>query len=93
LNKTGLAGILLATLSAVILFAIILSAPFSTSQLAAQSGRFTNVTGSNPDLGQETNFMWTNLGVALAGQAFVIFAAAAGCLAILRMDQEEEQKE
>jgi hypothetical protein len=41
---------------------------------------------------QESNFMWTNRYTDLITQAFVLFAAAAGCLAILRIEENRKNE-
>lgn len=91
MNRIAAAGTILALLAAVFFITVIASNPFPTSQLASQgSGRFVS-TGPDSNVGKEdSKFMWTNLGTALAGQALVIFAAAAGCLAILRIEEKGE---
>jgi len=80
-------GTLLAVVAAIFLIMIVASSPFSTSQLAFQRGRFVS-TGPSSNVGKgESKFLWTNLYTALAALALVIFAAATGCLAILRVDE------
>jgi hypothetical protein len=89
MNKIAAAGTIIALLAAILFITIIASNPFPTSQLASQKSRFVNSTDSN--FGKEdSQFMWNNLSIALAGQALVIFAAAAGCLAILRTEEKGE---
>jgi uncharacterized membrane-anchored protein len=89
LNKIGIAGAILAVIAAVFFLAVLASNPYPTSQLAAQSPqRFINAT-SNVGV-EDSQFMWNNLSIALAGQSIVIFAAAAGCLAILRIEEKKE---
>jgi hypothetical protein len=89
-NRIAAAGTVLALVAAVFFIVVVASSPFPTSQLASQSGRFVS-TGPGSNVGEEdSRFMWTNLDTALAGQALVIFAAAAGCLAILRTDESSE---
>ena len=52
-------------------------------------GHFVNVT---QDVGQQmSSFMWENLDMNLIVQAFAFFAAAAACLAMLRIDEEEDK--
>jgi len=87
LNKILVAGTILALVAAVFFIIVVASSPFPTSQLASQSSRFVSTSpGSNVGK-QDSHFMWKNLDIALAGQALVIFAAAAGCLAILRIEE------
>jgi hypothetical protein len=82
LDKITLAGTVFALIAAAFLIALIMRNPFPMSGLTAQSDRFVNATSNIGS--QDSKFMWTNLSKDLAGQAFVIFAAAAGCLAVLR---------
>jgi hypothetical protein len=87
LNRIVAAGTILALVAAVFFIVVVASSPFPTSQLASQSGRFVS-TGPGSDVGgEDSRFMWKNVDTALAGQALVIFAAAAGCLAILRVEE------
>jgi hypothetical protein len=90
LNRIAAAGTLLALVAAVFFIIVVATNPFPTSQLASQSSRFVS-TGPGSNVGKEdSQFIWTNLDTALAGQALVIFAAAAGCLAILRIEEKGE---
>jgi hypothetical protein len=87
LNRIAAAGTILALVAAVFFIMVVASSPFPMSQLASQSSRFVSTgPGSNVG-GEDSQFMWANLDTALAGQALVIFAAAAGCLAILRVEE------
>jgi len=91
MNKIAVAGTILALLAAIFFFAVVASNPFPTSRLASPPSRFVNITDPNVNVGKEDGqFMWTNLGIALAGSALVIFAAAAGCLVILRIEDKGE---
>jgi len=92
MNRIAAAGTILALVAAIFFFTVVASNPFPTSQLASQSNVHPFVsTGSGSNIGKEdSQFMWTNLGTALAGSALVIFAAAAGCLAILRIEEKGE---
>ena len=90
MNRILAAGTILALVAAIFFITIVASNPFPTSQLASQNSRFVS-TGPDSNVGKEdSEFMWTNLDTALAGQALVIFAAAAGCLAILRIEEKGE---
>ena len=52
-----------------------------------QTNRFVDVNG---DVGAEdSRFMWNNTGLALIVQAFVLFAAAAATLGLLRNGEEK----
>jgi hypothetical protein len=52
--------------------------------------RLVNVT--QPIGPAESDFMWKNRSTDLIAQAFVLFVAAAGCLAILRIDENKKSE-
>lgn len=90
LDGITIAGSLTALVAMVLFALIIAQSPFPTFQFASNSDRFINVA---QDIGaQDSVFMWTNRTLDLVAQAFVIFAAAAGCLAILRTTGKEEDE-
>ena len=92
LNRIAAAGTILALVAAVFFIVVVASSPFPISQLASQRGRFVSTgPGSNVG-GEDSRFMWKYLDTALAGQALVIFAAAAGCLAILRGEEDSKHE-
>lgn len=88
MNKILVAGTMLAFVTVVFFVTIVASNPFPTFRPNGQTQRFVN-TNSNVGV-EDSEFMWTNFDTALAGQAFVIFAAAAGCLAILRIEERRK---
>lgn len=64
--------------------------PFPAFSYATQTSHYVN-TASN--IGpQDSQFMWTNFDLTLIAQAFVLFAAAAAALAMLRMDDKEDME-
>jgi hypothetical protein len=80
----------------IVFFAFIIrQSAFPAWKFAPASAQFINVTQnvSTRALAQDTNFMWTNRSLDLAAQAFVIFAAAAGCLMILRTEGKEGESD
>lgn len=88
-NSITVAGALLALLM-IGLFALIISqSAFPIFKFASSSDRFINVTQNVGK--QDSYFMWTYRTLDIAAQAFVIFAAAAGCLAILRIENKEHE--
>ena len=90
-NSITIAGAVLA-LFMIGLFALILSqSAFPIFKFASSSDRFINVTQNVGK--QDSDFMWTSRTLDLAAQAFVIFAAAAGCLAILRVEKKEHESD
>ena len=90
MDRITIAGSALAALTMIFLILIISQNTFPIIGLKDQSQRF-NPDSSNVGF-EDSYFMWANLDTALAGQAFVIFAAAAGCLAMLRTDQAETRE-
>jgi hypothetical protein len=53
-----------------------------------QTGSYVDV---NQDVGAEdSRFMWNNDGLALIAQAFVLFAAAAAALGMLKVGEEKQ---
>lgn len=56
----------------------------------ASDSNQTNFVNVNGNVGAEdSRFMWNNTGLALIAQAFVLFAAAAATLGLLRSDEEK----
>jgi len=88
-NWITVAGSILSLVVIALFALIIIQTPFPTFKFASSSNRFINVT---QDIGpSDSSFMWTNRTLDLVAQAFVIFAAAAGSLAILRTTSKEEE--
>lgn len=73
---------------AVALFVVVaVQQPFPIYSSTNQTSSFVNATG---DVGAEdSRFMWNNDGLALIAQAFVLFAAAAAALGLLRKGDED----
>lgn len=87
-DKITIAGSLAALLTIALFALIVVQSPFPVFKFASSSDRFINVT---QDIGpKDSVFMWTDRTLDLVAQAFVIFAAAAGSLAILRTTRKEE---
>lgn len=88
LDRITIAGSLAALVTIVLFALIIVQSPFPVFKFASSSDRFINVT---QDIGpRDSVFMWTDRTLDLVAQAFVIFAAAAGSLAILRTTHKKE---
>ena len=86
-DKTWVAGAILALLAIGLSVSLVIQFAFPTFKYASPSKRFINVT---EDVGpQDSQFMWSNCTLDLMAQAIVIFAAATGCLAMLRVTQKE----
>lgn len=89
-NRITIAGSLAALLTIALFALIIAQSPFPAFKFASSSDRFINVT---QDIGpKDSVFMWTDRTLDLVAQAFVIFAAAAGSLAILRTASKEDDE-
>lgn len=57
---------------------------------SASGSNQTNFVEVNGNVGAEdSRFMWNNTGLALIAQAFVLFAAAAATLGLLRSGEEK----
>jgi hypothetical protein len=59
----------------------------STNELSTRAVSVTQSIG-----GAESNFIWKYRYTDLIAQAFVLFAAAAGCLAILRIEENRKSE-
>lgn len=88
IDKITAAGALLVILAMAFLVTIIARDTFPIFGYALTPGHYINVT---QNVGPESsNFMWTYRNMDLIVQAFALFAAAAGCLAMLRTNEEEK---
>jgi hypothetical protein len=67
---------------------IIAKSSFPMFNPSSASERLINTTGNIGP--QDSSFMWTNRTLDLMAQAFVIFTAAAGSLAILRIAEKKD---
>lgn len=86
-NRITLAGIVLSLLAIGVSALTIAQSPFPLFGSAPGTDRLISV---NSDVGpNDSRFLWNNLTLDLLAQAFLIFAAAAGCLALLRTDEKE----
>lgn len=87
-DKITVAGAVLVIIAFAALLAVIVQHPFQNFSYALPSDRFISVTH---DIGPEdSRFMWSYRSMDLIAQAFVIFAASAACLAMLRSEEKEE---
>ena len=88
-DRITIAGALMAIFGISLFAAIMTQEAFPAFEYASSQEHFINVT---QDVGQQTSsFMWTNIGMDLIAQAFAIFAAAAACLAMLRVEEEDRE--
>jgi hypothetical protein len=78
----------LCSIVAVALFVLVtIQQPFPIYGSSNQNSSYVSAT---EDVGAEdSRFMWTNDGLALIAQAFVLFAAAAAALGLLRKEDGE----
>jgi hypothetical protein len=61
--------------------------PIFNASVSNQTSSFVDVNG---DVGaHDSQFMWNNTGLALIAQAFVLFAAAAATLGLLKGGEEK----
>lgn len=88
LDRITVAGGILALVMIGFFGLIIAQSPFPTFSSSSTSERFTNVT---ENIGpKDSSFMWTYRTLDLMAQAFVIFTAAVGCLALLRITEKKD---
>lgn len=88
-DKIAVAGAVLALIAIGLSISIVLQFSFPIFKYATSTGQLINI---NSDIGpQSSDFMWTNRTIDLMAQAIVIFAAAMGCLAMLRISQVEDK--
>ncbi len=90
INAVLIAGVIFVVLIIVALVLIAGQTPFPAFNYATQTSQYLNATSN---IGPEdSQFMWTNYDLTLIAQAFVLFAAAAAALALLRADEKEVSK-
>ena len=88
INAIVVAGIIFALLAVAIFVFVANQTPFPAFKYATQTNHYINV---NSNIGPEdSRFMWTNYDLTLVAQSFVLFAAAAAALAMLKTDDKEE---
>ena len=89
-DKIEITGIILAVTAILVAFIFISQNSIPAFKYANEN--WIKIEVSKP-LGPETaNFIWNYRSLDLITQAFVLFGAAAGCLAILREEREKEEK-
>jgi hypothetical protein len=87
-DRITLAGVLLVILAMAAVVTVITRHPFQPFSYAVPLNRLIDVTH---DVGAEdSSFMWSYRSMDLIAQAFVIFAASAACLVMLRVGEKEE---
>jgi hypothetical protein len=79
---------LLCAIIAITIFAVVATQQsFPIYKSSNQTSGYVNVTGNVGS--EDSRFLWNNDGLALIGQAFVLFAAAAAALGLLKIDEEK----
>jgi hypothetical protein len=91
LDKISAAGLVASLFLVVVLGVFIVQNSFPAF-LYASSTEHALAPVTQPIGEAESNFMWFNRNTDLIAQAFVLFAAAAGCLAILRIEENESTR-
>jgi hypothetical protein len=90
INAILIVGAIFVVLIVVVFVFIVSQTPFPAFKYAIQTSQYLNTTSN---IGQEdSQFMWTNYDLTLIAQAFVLFAAAAAALAMLRADDKEDSE-
>jgi len=88
IDRVGLMGIITAVSATLIFYFLIISFEFPAFDYASPSTELVEVAKS---IGQKVGrFLWTYRLIDLIAQAFVLFAAAACCVAMLRPQEEKE---
>ena len=88
LNAILIACVLCAIITELLFVGVALQQDFPI--FSASGPNQTTFVDVNGDVGAEdSRFMWNNTGLALIAQAFVLFAAAAATLGLLRSGEEK----
>jgi hypothetical protein len=90
INAVLIVGVI-SVITVVVLIVLIASqTPFPAFEYATQNVHYLNNTSN---IGPEdSKFMWTNFDLTLIAQSFLLLAAAAAALAMLRADDKEDSK-
>ncbi len=82
------AGVIFALLAVAVFVFVASQSPFPAFKYSTQTSHYIDV---NSNVGPaDSRFMWTNNDLTLVAQAFVLFAAAAAALAMLKTDDKED---
>jgi hypothetical protein len=86
LNAAVIVGLVCAVVAVVLFSAVALQQSFPVFGASQAAGSVS----VNADVGaQDSRFLWNNTGLAVTAQAFVLFAAAAATLGLLRGDEKD----
>ncbi len=89
LNSAFVASIVFAVLAVGLFSAVAIQHQFPIYHAAgSQNSTFVNVTGNVG--AEDSRFMWNNDSLALLAQAFVLFAAAAATLGLLKTGGDKD---
>lgn len=90
INAVLIVGAIFVVLVVVVFVFIASQTSFPAFKYSTQTSQYVNTTSN---IGPEdSQFMWTNYDLTLVAQAFVLFAAAAAALAMLRTDDKEDSE-
>ena len=90
INAVLIVGAIFVVLVIAVFVFIASQTPFPAFKYATQTSQYVNTTSN---IGPEdSQFMWTNYDLTLIAQAFVLFAAAAAALVMLRIDDKEDSE-
>lgn len=88
INVVMIVGLFFVLLAVAVFTFVAVQHPFSVFKYSTQTDHYVSVT---QNVGPEdSRFMWNNNSLNLIAQAFALFAAAAGTLAMLRTDEKRE---
>ena len=90
IDRISAAGLVVSLFLVAVLGVFIVQNSFPAFLYAPSNSRLVSIT--QPIGTAESNFMWTYRNTDLIAQAFVLFAAAAGCLAILRTEENKKSE-
>ncbi len=89
-DTTNTIGAILGISAGILLVIALSQGSFPVMEYATQNAHYIDTSGN---VGQEySSFLWSSRSIDLVAQAFAIFAAAAGCLAMLRVGLERGGK-
>ena len=90
-DKIEMAGLILSILSAIFLCMLIAQNSFPAFKYAVSD---KHLVGTTQSIGLKvSHFVWKNRSMDLIMQAFVLFASAVACLAILRREETKGKVE
>lgn len=88
LNAALIVCIICSVIAIILLAIVAVQQPFPVFQGSSSNSSMVDVT---QDIGAaDSRFLWNNDGLALIAQAFVLFAAAAATLGLLKIDEEKQ---